>query len=93
MKNEKAATYTPGPWRIGDARHTVFGPPNAGHAPEIIVTGRRPGNVRLCAAAPELLAALESVVLRMDAKGGPTAEERNYAVIMARAAIAKAKGE
>lgn len=50
------------------------------------------GNTRLLAAAPDLLSALRAF-LRMDDKTEPiTAAEWNAAVVMGRAAIAKATG-
>lgn len=56
------SAHTLGPWRVGDAGHTVFGPPNGKPSPECIadVSPRRPAfraNARLIAAAPDLLAA------------------------------------
>jgi hypothetical protein len=61
--------HTPGPWRVGDAVNTIFGPPlvrrRKGESPslETIATlhGNRHGNANLIAAAPELLAALEMI--------------------------------
>ena len=49
---------TPGPWRIGDAGFTVFGPPNGNPSPETIATTKNSANASLMAAAPELLEAL-----------------------------------
>lgn len=64
--------YTPGPWRIGDAGNTVFGPPSDQPAPVTIATLpnatprvpaiRRQGNARLIAAAPALLAVCERIL-------------------------------
>lgn len=51
--------HTPGPWRIGDAGHTIFGPPKGTPAPEIITAlsggPHRPANARLIVKAPEML--------------------------------------
>ncbi len=33
-KGKMTAQHTPGPWRIGDAGYTVFGPPNGNPSPE-----------------------------------------------------------
>lgn len=54
---------TPGPWRVGDAGHTVFGPPNGNPSPET-VAGRitNPANARLLAAAPEMRDALQTLL-------------------------------
>ena len=39
--------HTPGPWRVGDAGHTVFGPPRADKpCPEIIAQSLRIANAR-----------------------------------------------
>ena len=61
--------HTPGPWRIGDAGKTIFGPKVEGLLPVTvarvaggsIATGHLP-NARLIAAAPELLEALKRCV-------------------------------
>jgi hypothetical protein len=53
--------HTPGPWRIGDARNTVFGPPNGKPSPQTIANLDvidHEANGRLIAAAPELLKTL-----------------------------------
>jgi hypothetical protein len=55
----KLAQYTPGRWRVGDAGHTVFGPPNGTPSPEIIASNIRKANARPVAAVPEMLEALE----------------------------------
>jgi hypothetical protein len=62
----KTAQHTPGPWRVGDAGATVFGPNNGEPAPKIIANvgrgafpaERNKANAHLIAAAPDLLAAL-----------------------------------
>lgn len=54
-------TYTPGPWRVGDAGLTVFGPPNGTPAPEIIAPCRSRANARLIAASPDLLGMLYKI--------------------------------
>lgn len=101
--------HTPGPWRIGDAGHTVFGP-RVSDVRDLqtvakLVRGNKTidtwkANARLIAAAPELLAALERVVPwigRMIADGGHMAgllpQDAVGSLDRAEAAIAKAKGE
>ena len=65
--NEKQGTeHTPGPWRIGDAGHTVFGPPNGQPVPAIVASKLTRANARLIAASPDLLAAL--VAMTKDAR-------------------------
>jgi hypothetical protein len=78
-KDRIMMNHTPGPWRIGDAGGTVFGPPNGNPSPEIIaivnakdspiVSGRRKANARLIAAAPDLLAAIQNVMTIIEARG------------------------
>lgn len=57
--------HTPGPWRIGDAGYTVFGPPNGNPSPETVAATTHKKNARLIAAAPELLAACEAMATRL----------------------------
>ena len=47
--------HTPGPWRIGDAGRTVFGPPNGNPSPETVAHCTSRANASLIAAAPALL--------------------------------------
>jgi hypothetical protein len=61
-----AARHTPGPWRIGDAGFTVFGPPNGNPAPEVIAPCRHKKNTALIAAAPDLLAACKSALVDLE---------------------------
>ncbi len=61
MSNSK---HTPGPWRVGDAGFTVFGPPNGTPSPETIATVRQGKiNARLIAAAPDLYEAAKRVLI------------------------------
>jgi hypothetical protein len=61
--------HTPGPWRVGDAGATVFGPPNGAPCPKtictlthsIVPTGSKRADARLIAAAPDLLEALQNI--------------------------------
>ena len=53
--------YTPGPWRIGDAGHTVFGPKTDSPSPKIIASGLSRADAKLIHAAPELLGVLRAV--------------------------------
>ncbi len=74
-----STAHTPGPWRIGDAGHTVFGPKTDQPAPVQIAVSldpsprcnasERKANLRLIAAAPELKAALEECELTFNALG------------------------
>jgi phosphoribosylamine-glycine ligase len=91
--------HTAGPWRVGDAGATVFGPPNGNPSPETVARVTKKANARLIAAAPELLAAIVQAVESAGfSLSGPTdkraAEHGEPAwVCNARAALAKARGE
>ena len=84
----KTAQHTPGPWRIGDAGHTVFGPPNGNPAPKVIAPNLSRDDARLIAAAPDLLQFARDF-LAMWTAAGPTDSPMEA---QARAVIAKAKG-
>jgi hypothetical protein len=66
--------HTPGPWRIGDAGHTVFGPPNGSPSPRTVATvvphNDRRDNARLIAAAPEMKQALGDLLEWATLMGG-----------------------
>jgi hypothetical protein len=91
--------HTPGPWRIGDAGFTVFGPPKPGALAETIAPTKNRANARLIAAAPDLLEVLGDVLpwlQKAEAEGvfancaAPQGGRR--AIERARAAIARATG-
>jgi hypothetical protein len=90
------AKHTPGPWRIGDAGVTVFGPPNGNPSPITIARIVHPekANTRLIAAAPELLEACKAALDGLSNmtieqyKRGDDRQLRNSL----QAAIAKAEG-
>lgn len=56
------SAHTPGPWRIGDAGHTVFGPPNGNPSPETVAHVSHKKNSSLIAVAPRLLEELEAAL-------------------------------
>lgn len=60
-------SFTPGPWRVGDAGVTVFGPPNGNPSPETIANVRRAENARLIAAAPVMFEDIKASALMFDA--------------------------
>lgn len=60
--------HTKGPWRIGDAGHTVFGPPQ-GLPPKIIASGLSKVDARLIKVAPELLEACKLAFENLSPKG------------------------
>lgn len=90
--------HTPGPWRAGDAGHTVFGQPRDGRAPEMIAQRVAPANAQLIARAPELLAEVErlrgavaGILTALPSEYGP--DGNNYGAIrealrVARSALA-----
>ena len=85
------AKHTPGPWTRNRAINTVdmgrysvicpFGADSKKHVSEI------EANMRIISAAPDLLAALEAMIAKIDADKLP------ISCSIARAAIARARGE
>ena len=87
MKRE----HTPGPWRIGDAGNTVFGPKTDRPSPQTIATLSvidHEANGHLIAAAPDLLAALKAAIVFIDGYQDNSPEVR----AQADAAILRASG-
>lgn len=98
---------TPGPWRVGERGHTVYGPPNGNPSPELVATIHggtdahtvvsrmyiMEANARLIAAAPEMLAALKYIVNWTPVFFFPYSGEGQEASDMAIKAIAKAEGK
>lgn len=62
--------HTPGPWRVGDAGTTIFGPPNGEPASERVAqlckNDSFRANARLIAAAPTQNAALIELINYLD---------------------------
>ena len=84
-------THTPGPWRIGDAGNTIFGPPNGQPSPQRIADLAiidHKANGRLIAAAPELLEAARAFLPENTAPHDITGAQ----CAALRAAIARADG-
>lgn len=91
------AKYTLGPWRIGDAGKTVFGPFTAEPCPVTVArmpeasprcgVDERKANVLLIAAAPEMAAALSRALSYLEDLPYP---EGRGAAEDARAALRKA---
>lgn len=89
------AKHTPGPWTRNRAINTVdmgrysvicpFGADSKKHVSEI------EANMRIIAAAPDLLAALEAIIKMIGPYAGQGRMDAEIAA--ARAAIAKARGE
>jgi hypothetical protein len=93
----RAGGVTPGPWRVGDAGHTVFGPPNGEPAPEVIASVRRPANARVMAAAPELVDALRALfkhcaLVHKHWGDGDNTQQADAAISTARALLARIEG-
>ena len=88
-------THTPGPWTFnGDhvvaGTHTVVADPFASDA---LFGGEGEANARLIAAAPELLAALETAVDAIWLTGDRFTDHKAAVTDTARAAIARATGK
>ena len=64
--------YTPGPWRVGDAGHTIFGPKTDNPSPETVATAIRIGDAQLIAEAPNMLDVLKRIT-ELAANKGETA--------------------
>ena len=96
---EQKAAHTPGPWFVAPSGTTVHDKrvwfdehgARCGDTPNICIDAETPANARLIAAAPELLAALETAYMALI---GYLPAHRNdvtdAAIGAARAAIAKA---
>ena len=85
--------HTPGSWEIANGAR-VYAPGKAGPLLATIAylpkaPGQEQANARLIAAAPDLLAALQGLMARIDAQLNPNSDTRTAA----RAAITKALGE
>lgn len=94
-----APKYTPGPWRIGDAGFSVFGPKRNALATDTVATVRNRANAALIAAAPDLLEALNELcgelIMNYGQANGPdsiTEEVLQKLLRKAGKAIAKAEG-
>ena len=89
--------HTQGPWRIGDAGHTVFGPKTDNPSPKTVAHNLSRANAHLIAAAPAMLEALENIMSEypdMCADAGTCADPNTLGKInRARAAIESAKGD
>jgi hypothetical protein len=78
--------HTTGPWRIGDAGVTVFGPPNGNPSPKTVANVKSKADAKLIAAAPELL---DAAMAALDYYAQTGNDDAPTAVEL-RAAIAKA---
>jgi len=98
-------SHTPGPWRIGDAGNTVFGPPTSAISPRTVARipkvplpckvseiDENIANAHLIAAAPELLSVLEQCLVALIDETGNVPRREYDASVAAREAIARAKG-
>ncbi len=89
---------TPTAWRVGDAGHTVFGPPNGNPAPEVIATVRKPAHARTIARAVNAVTSKTGVLAQLkaavDLLGAMPVSDKDRGIIEAhvrqyRAAIAE----
>ncbi len=91
------AKHTLGPWRIGDAGKTVFGPFTASPCPVTVAkmpeasprcgAGERKANAQLIAAAPEMAEALGMALESLDETNVPQEWDCRHKI---RAALRKA---
>jgi len=89
-------THTPGPWHYvdcGEGLHAIHDQPDKRGRHEQLATVYTKDNARLIAAAPELLAALEELVLRCDGEEGVRADGSNIQTMRAHAILEKIGGE
>jgi hypothetical protein len=99
------AKHTPGPWRVGDAGCTVFGPKTDAPSPKTVASiTRQPipsaehrANAALIAAAPDMYEALvalfaECAMIHRYGGSEDNTAAAHAAEEAARAAIAKAEG-
>lgn len=93
------SNHSKGPWRIGDAGTSIFGPPNGQPSPETIATGvRTRANACLISAAPDLLKALKFSLGEWyqydvaNSEDGASERARKKAIKLAENAIDKAEG-
>lgn len=83
--------HTPGPWGVGEKRGVWVGPvvmADSRGRGVAFVCGESDANARLIAAAPDLLAACEELLIYL----GDWDDPENETCAAARRAIAKAKG-
>ena len=99
-ESEMKRQHTPGPWRIGDAGNTVFGPKTDRPSPQTIATLSvidHEANGRLITAAPELLiaarAALDQIGICCSDTNNKNWHAKGCAVPMLRAAVLRAEGK
>ena len=88
--------HTPGPWFVTSDASTVYEKDELGCRADTIcrLVGNpfAAGNARLIAAAPELLDALEALMVTIDAQINAGLRWDPETVVATRAAIAKARG-
>jgi hypothetical protein len=88
-------THTPGPWRVGDAGHTVFGPKTNNPSPKTVASNLGKEDARLIAAAPELLEALKLLFKEVEIESTESMLDGPIGDALAKAhdVIAKAEGK
>ena len=76
--------FTPGSWRIGDAGHTVFGPPNGNPSPQTIANVKHGEDarfiVRACNSHADLLAACEAIAKLLGSMGPITGDPKVFKI-------------
>jgi hypothetical protein len=101
-RKQMTTQHTPGPWRVGDAAHTIFGPKQSDGSLAVTIASVAGNarmedyraNARLIAAAPDLLAALKDITAKLASyEKFPDGSGNTATFDKARAAIAKAEGK
>lgn len=93
--NENHLTYaetderTPLPWRVGDAGHTVFGPPNGNPSPYTVATELDPPDAALIVHRvnihDEIVRQLEAAVLILENHPGVSVDTSGFKALLSRA--------
>ena len=86
--------HTPGPWRVGDAGHTVFGPKTDNPSPKIIASNLSHADAKIMAAGPDMLEALRDLIQWADAVIGEPDKamgEQTYGNKVIKAAVVTSK--
>jgi hypothetical protein len=87
MINKPVPPHSPTPFRVGDAGHTVFGPPNGNPSPLIIAQQLRPADARFITRACNSHDALVKIAREVvAAKWGPISKDAHAALKLAEGA-------
>ena len=92
--------HTPGPWRVAEGKHgwrfpdvLAFDQPSGRGTYTVVASSVAPENAHLIASAPDLYAALDSLLAAYSQERIGADGEPEPCVVKALAALAKARGE